>query len=111
MAKTQEFAEWCGDATEKEIAEMKAVSRKNFMKWLLISLIPFVGFFTMGCAIFCYNTTSFISTRGHGQGSNLLRIVLLLLGGIIIPIIVVQILAHSNKLGDKVVGFDKLYQD
>lgn len=108
MAKNQAFAEWCGGATESEIAQMEASSRKSFWKWFLISLIPLVGFLTVGVAAFCYNTHSFIKTRGHSDGSNLVRFIFLLWGGIIIPIIEVQLLSKSDKTGYKVLGFDKI---
>lgn len=108
MAKTQAFAEWCNGATEQEIAQMREASKKSFHKWLLISLIPLVGGFFIGIALFCYNTYSFIKTRGRSNGSNLLRLFFILWGAIIIPIIEVQLLAHSEKLGYKILGFDKI---
>lgn len=108
MAKNQKFAEWCGDATESEIAQHKEAAKKSYHKWLLLSLIPFVGQFTVGIAIFCYNTYTFINTRGRSEGSNLWRFILLCWGGILMPLIEVQLLAKSDKMGNKVLGFDKI---
>lgn len=108
MARNATFAEWAGDATELEISQMKEAANKSFWKWLAISLIPIVNIFTIGIAIFCYNTSSFIKTRGRTNGSNILRFILMCWGGIIPPIIVVQLLAHSDSLGNKVLGFNKI---
>lgn len=104
MAKKMTFEEWTGGATEAEIREMKKVITKRFWMYFFISLIPVVNFITMGCAIFCYNNLSMLKTRGRNSGSNLFRLILMLYAWLIPPIIVVQVCAHSNSLGTKVLG-------
>lgn len=49
MARNVAFEEWTGGATEAELRELKAVTSKRFKMFLLISLIPFVNWITMGC--------------------------------------------------------------
>ena len=73
--------------------------------WLLISLIPVVGQFTIGLAIFCYNNYSLLKSRGRTTGSNNLRLLMMLWGLIILPIIVVQACAKIEALGNKVLGW------
>lgn len=105
MARNVAFEEWTGGATEAELRELKAVTSKRFKMFLLISLIPFVNWITMGCAIFCYNNLSLLKSRGYNTGSNILRWILMLYAFIIPPIIVVQACAHIDALGMKVLGW------
>ena len=99
------FEEWTGGASDQEVREMIAQVRKSFWKWLLISLIPVVGQFTIGCAVFCYNNLSFLKSRGRSMGNNLVRLVMMLWGFLILPIIVVQACAKIESLGNKVLGW------
>lgn len=96
------FEEWTGGASESEIREMIKVLRKNYYKWLLISLIPIINIFTMGNAIFCYNNLNYMKSRGRTQGSVLWRWIMIIYGLILPPIIAVPILANSEKLSAKV---------
>lgn len=102
----QSFSQWAGDATEEDLAEMKKLATKKFWIWLAISLIPIVNWVTMGNAIFCYNTVSYIKSRGRSNGSNLLRFILMLYALIIPPIIIVNVLSRSQKMGEKVLGWN-----
>jgi uncharacterized membrane protein len=99
------FDEWTGGASEQEVREMTAQVKKSFWKWLLISLIPLIGQVTIGCAIFCYNNYSVLKSRGRSMGNNLVRLVMMLWGFFIIPIIVVQACAKIESLGNKVLGW------
>ena len=101
MRRTYEFDDWCDSASDEELDELESKARKSFWKWILISLIPFVGIITIGCAIFCYNNLSYIRSRGRNQGSDILRFILMLWGAIIFPIIVVKVLSKADKLGNK----------
>lgn len=105
---TEEFIEWVGgpETTEAEVEELEKRTRKSFWKWLLISLIPLVGQFTIGLAIFCYNNLAYIESRGRNNGNGLFRLVLMLWGLIIIPIIEVQVLSRADKLGNSVLGWN-----
>ena len=104
----QSWAEWSDGCTEEDIIAMQKKSSKSFWKWLAISLIPLVGFFTIGFAIFCYNTHAYVKSRGNSNGNNLVRFILMIWGLIIIPIIEVNVLAKNVKSGNKILGFDKL---
>ena len=111
MRRTEEFDDWCDGASDEELDELEARARKSFWKWFLISLIPFVSFITVGCAIFCYNNLSYIKSIGRNQGSNIVRGILILWGAIILPLIVVNILAKADKLGNKVLGWNDIDDD
>ena len=104
----EEFEEWTGGASESELEEMYEAANKRYWILLLISLIPLVNWITMGLCIFCYNNKSLIKSRGQSNGNNLWRLILMIYGFIIFPIIVVQLCAHINSLGLKVLGWDKL---
>lgn len=108
MARNTAFEEWTGGATEAQIRQMKESASKRYWILLLISLIPIVNTFTMGFCIFCYNNLSLIKSRGRSNGSDIWRFILLVYGLIIIPIIVVQLCAHIDSLGLKVLGWDKI---
>lgn len=101
----QSFSQWAGGATEEDLAEMQRLATKKFWIWLAISLIPIVNWVTMGNAIFCYNTLSYIKSRGRSNGIGLLRLILMIYAFIIPPIIVVQLLSKSQKLGEKILGW------
>ena len=60
----------------------------------------------MGCAIFCYNNLSLLKSRGRSNGSNLVRLVLMIYAFFIPPIIVVQACARINALGMKVLDWN-----
>ncbi|MCM1440408.1 MAG: hypothetical protein NC131_14570 [Roseburia sp.] len=100
------FDEWTGGASEEEVEEMVAITKKRYHKFLLISLIPIVNWVTMGLAIFCYNNYSLLKSRGNSNGSNIWRFILMLYSLIIFPLIVVNICAHSDSLGTKVLGLN-----
>lgn len=101
------FEEWSGGASFTELQELKAKATKKLIVFLLLSLIPFVNFVTVGCAIFCYNNISYINSRGADNGNNLIRFILLLYGFFIPPIIVVQVCTHNDALGAKVLGWNE----
>lgn len=111
MAKrrTVEFDDWCGGASEEEVKELIKVTRKKFFMWLLISLIPGVSIFTMGFAIFCYNNLKILEARDlngtNGLFTNLFRLIMLIYGLFIIPIIEVQLCAKIDSLGTKILGW------
>lgn len=109
---TAEFIEWMGGegsetATEEYVEELEKKTSKSFWKWLLISLIPGVSFFTMGFAVFCYNNLSYIKSRGRNTGNNIVRLVMLLYGLLFIPLLEVNICSKNDKLGNKILGWDK----
>ncbi len=108
MAKrrTAEFEEWCEGAPEEQIESFVKTTRKNYYKWLLISLIPLVSFFTVGKAIFCYNNLSYLKSRGNSNGSNLWRFILLVWGLFIIPIAQVKAYSNNSGKGAKVLGWE-----
>lgn len=99
------FNEWTGGANEQELKVMTSKLRKRFWLFLVLSLIPILNVFLMGCTVFCYNNLSYLKSRGRKMGSNLLRFFMLLYGLIIIPLIMVNIFAKSDKLGDKILGW------
>ncbi len=106
MAKIKSFEEWTGGASEQEIQDMIATVNSRFWIFLLISLIPFVNFITMGCAIFCYNNLSLLKSRGRSQGNNGVRFILMLYALIIPPIIVVKLCAYIKSIGAAVLGLE-----
>ena len=99
------FEEWTGGASEQEVRELTKKTQKRFFFWLLISIIPVLGQFTIGFAIFCYNNYSLLKSRGQTTGNNNLRLLMMLWGLIILPIIVVQACAKIESLGNKVLGW------
>ena len=106
-----DFDEWSDYASDEELDALESAAKKSMWKWLLISLIPIVGIFIIGCAIFAYNNYHFIESRGESMGSDVVRGIMMLWGLFIIPLIVLKILSSSNKLGDKVLGWDKIDYD
>lgn len=106
---TEDFIEWVGgpDTTEADVEDLEKKTRKAFWKWFLISLIPVIGQFTIGLAVFCYNNLGYIESRGRNNGNDLFRGIMILWGLILIPIIEVQILAKADKLGNSVLGWNK----
>lgn len=102
MGRNITFEEWTGGASEEEIREWQKTISHRFWIYILLSLIPLVNVVTIGMAIFCYNNYKLLKSHGASNGSNIVRFILLLWGLIIVPIIVVQVLARSEKLGDKV---------
>lgn len=104
MAKKMSFAEWSNGASEAELKELEKTISKRFKVFGLISLIPFVNFITMGCAIFCYNNLSYLKSRGRTTGNDLFRGILVLYAFIIPPLIVVQACTCIRPLGNKVLG-------
>ena len=99
------FEEWTGGASEEEVEALTAATKKRYYFWLLISLIPFIGQFTIGFAIFCYNNYALLKSRGNDAGNNTWRLIMMLWGLFIIPIIEVQACARIEKLGNKVLGW------
>ena len=100
------FYEWTGGASEEEIEALIQITKKSYMKWLLISLIPIINIFTMGNAIFCYNNLSYLKSRGRSNGNGLWRLILLVYGLFIPPLIGVQLCSRFEKLGNKVLGWN-----
>ena len=99
------FEEWTGGASEQEVRELTKKTQKRFFFWLLISIIPVLGQFTIGFAIFCYNNLSYIKTRGHSQGNVLVRWIMLLWGFIIIPILEVKLCTKWSGFANKILGW------
>ena len=108
MARNLTFQEWTGHATEAELRQMEEVVSKRYYLLLLISLIPLLNMFTMGFCVFCYNNLSMLRTRGESMGSDLWRGILIIYGLLIFPFLEVQLCAHVNSLGNKVLGWDKI---
>lgn len=98
------FSEWTEGASEEEVKAMIKKVRVRFYIFLLLGLIPFLNFVFMGLAVFCYNNLSVLKSRGRSDGSNLLRLLMILYGFIIFPIIEVQILSRIKKLSSLVLG-------
>lgn len=111
MRRTVEFDDWCDGASDEELDVLESRARKSFWKWILISLIPFVGIVTIGFAVFCYNNLSYIKSRGRSQGNGLVRLILLLWGLLIIPLIVVNICAKADSFGNKILGWNDIDDD
>ena len=99
------FEEWTGGMSEQEVVELTAKTKKRYFFWLLISLIPLVGQFTIGFAIFCYNNYAYLNSRGRSDGNGLWRLIMLIWGVFIIPIIEVQACSRIESLGNKVLGW------
>ena len=93
-------------ASEEELQATIARVKKRFKLFGLLSLIPGLNIFLMGCTIFCYNNLSILKSRGAKNGSNFLRFLMLLWGFIIIPLIEIQLFAHITSLGAKVIDLD-----
>ena len=85
---------WCGI----RIARVK----KRYRMFLLISIIPVVNWITMGCALYCYNNLCYLKSRGRYEGNNIFRFILMVYAYIIPPIIIVQLAARINSLGDRI---------
>ena len=103
-----DFDEWSDYATDEELEVLQDAARKKMWKWILLSLIPILNIFLIGCAIFAYNNYHFIKSRGESMGNDTVRGIMLLWGLFLIPLIVLKILSKWNKLGDKVLGWDKI---
>ncbi|MBR2929966.1 MAG: hypothetical protein IKC32_01935 [Clostridia bacterium] len=99
------FEEWTGGASEQEVKALTKHTKKRYLMWLLISLIPVIGQVTVGCALFCYNNYAVLKSRGRSGGNSIWRFVLMLWGFFILPIIVVQLCARIESLGNKVLGW------
>ena len=99
------FEEWTGGASESEVQALTAQTKKRYHFWLLISLIPIIGQITIGFAIFCYNNYSILKSRGNSTGNNNWRLLMMLWGLFIPPIIIVQACAKIEKLGNKILGW------
>lgn len=108
MAKkrTAEFEKWCDGVDDETLDELYKAAKKQYHKWLLISLIPVINWVTMGKAIFCYNNICYIKSRGRTTGNSLWRFLLLLWGLYIFPLYVVKRLANNDKRGNKVLGWE-----
>ena len=97
--------EWIETVSDEERRALIAKTKKRFWIFLLISLIPYVNFFTMGFAVFCYNNLNFLKTCGRSTGNNGVRALMMLYGFIIPPIIVVTLCSKIEKLGAKILGW------
>ncbi len=102
---SSEFYEWSGGASEEELDEMVETVKKRYHLFLLISLIPIVNWVTMGLCIFCYNNLAILKSRGRNTGNGLWRLILLVYGLIIFPLLIIQLCAKIDSLGNKVLGF------
>ena len=56
----------------------------------------------MGCALYCYNNLCYLKSRGRYEGNNIFRFILMVYAYIIPPIIIVQLAARINSLGDRI---------
>ena len=97
--------EWIETVSDEERRALIAKTKKRFWIFLLISLIPYVNFFTMGFAIFCYNNLNFLKTRGRSTGSNGVRFLLMLYAFILPPLIGFTLCNKIEKLGTKILGW------
>ena len=128
-ARTNAFNAWVGGASEAEVKEMISAVRKRkyiFLGiWLLIaavlaaayflfkaelSSIAALGVFALGipsgCACFCNNNLRTLKSRGRKVGGSLIGVwFYLIIGLILMPILVVQLGAKSDKIGGKILGF------
>lgn len=101
------FEEWSGGASAEELRDLQQRASKKFWFFLLLSIIPVLNWVTMGCAIFCYNNVSIIKSRGRSNGSNFIRLILMIWALFIPPIIVVQLCARIDALGTAVLGWKR----
>ena len=104
MQDYESLEEWLQNAPDHERRALMKKIKKRFIIFLLISIIPLVNFITMGLAIFCYNTWSYVKSRGRNTGSGLVRLFLMLYAYILPPIIVVTLCSKIRSLGSKVTG-------
>lgn len=102
------YNQYVSGATENDVQKALEITKKRFWIYILLSLIPVVHMVTIGMAIFCYNNIKYIKSHGRNQGSNIVRLILMLYGFIIVPIIVVQLAARIESLGNKILGWSKL---
>jgi len=105
MRDEMSLEEWVQEVSDDERRALMEKTKKRFIVFLLISIIPFVNFITMGCAIFCYNNWCFLKTRGRNTGNNYVRLLLMLYAMFIPPIIVVSLCSNVQKLGSLVLGW------
>lgn len=108
MRRTDAFDEWCDGASDEDLQAMEEAAKKQYHKFLLISLIPIINMFTMGQAIFCYNNLSYIRSRGRSTGNVVWRFILLLYSLFLIPLLVINICSKNDNLANKVLGWNKL---
>ncbi len=100
-----DFDKWSSGVSEDIIEDLISITKKQYYKWLLLSLIPIINWFTMGKAIYCYNNINYMKSRGHSTGSILWRLVLVIWGLIIFPFILVMILSNNEKRGNIALGW------
>ena len=103
-------AEWKAFLDESEITEADVKMmidhlNKRFRMFLLLSFIPLVNLVTAGCAVYCYNNLNWWKSKGDNTGNNLVRFIIMLLGGIIPPFVEVMLFARMEGLSNKVLGF------
>lgn len=105
MENEVSMEEWVQELPDSERRELMAKAKKRFWMFCLIGLIPYVSFVMMGFAIYCYNTYNYLKTRGRNTGRNEIRLLLLLWGMFLLPIIIVNVCSKNEKLGDKILGW------
>ena len=105
MSDNIPLEEWIQTVSDEERRELMAKTKKRFIIFLLISLIPYVNFFTMGFAIYCYNNWNYLKTRGGNTGNDYIRGLLMLYGFILPPIIGVTLCTKNEKLSQKILGW------
>lgn len=102
--KNFSFYEWSGGASEEEINSLIKKVRIRFWIFLVLGLIPYLNLIFMGLAIFCFNNLNILKTRGRSNGSDLLRVLMLLYGLFIFPIAEVWLCSKIRPLGTLVSG-------
>ena len=80
-------------------------TKKSYIKWLIISIIPVVNFVTMGFAIFCYNNLCYLKSGGKSRGNNAWRFILMVWALYIPPQIVIKICSSNEKFSKKILGW------
>lgn len=105
MAKAT-FKDWKNTGGVKAMEkEIKATIAKNRNKYMLLSLIPFIGPFAFGAqAVICMDTLRDLENkRGNGFGASILRL-WIRLGSCFISFIIEHIIASSETKVQKVCG-------
>ena len=121
--RTAQFDEWVDGASEETVEEMiKTVKkRKNIYSliWLAATIVTAVCWFgvsespeffililmgiPMGLILFCRNNLVQLKTRGNKKPGAISTWIYLILGGVLMPILLVLI-ASKTSLGSKILG-------
>lgn len=111
IQENEKFEKWCCENTIDEIEILTNISKKQSIKWLVLSLIPIVNLFTIGKLIFCYNNIYYMKSRGNNTGNNFFRWLLLFWGLIIIPLLEINYLERHKEKAIKILGWEKIALD